>query len=208
MIVTIRTHWLITHYFSWNPAGAIRAGRNPATYKWGGETVHIDGKLLSNNSNMLPQYACMNPLWRSNKIHVISIFDLRGFLPIFEKDYFMLMHHTCFLTRERSLWFCYKTKATGPSCFCFGMSPKSQFITFKGFVWNNWSIDHFPWNPPLWRHVVYMFLLFLRQTFWHWLILFSIICLNYINHNLIKWFHSLNHVKIKQYSIYLILWRV
>ena len=62
MIVTIRTHWLITHYFSWNPAGAIRAGRNPATYKWGGETVHIDGKLLSNNSNMLPQYACMNPL--------------------------------------------------------------------------------------------------------------------------------------------------
>ena len=118
------------------------------------------------------------------------------------------LHHTCFLNRGRSLWFGYKTKATGPSCFCFVMSPKSQFITFKGFVWNNWSIDHFPWNPPLWRHVVYMFLLFLRQTFWHWLILFSIICLNYINHNLIKWFHSLNHVKIKQYSIYLILWRV
>jgi hypothetical protein len=33
------------NYFSWNPAGAIRAGRNPATYRSHGETLHIDGKL-------------------------------------------------------------------------------------------------------------------------------------------------------------------
>ncbi|KAI3901616.1 hypothetical protein MKW92_010965 [Papaver armeniacum] len=30
-------------YFSWNPAGATRAGQNPATYKHSGETLHIDG---------------------------------------------------------------------------------------------------------------------------------------------------------------------
>lgn len=32
--------------FSWNPAGAIRAGRNPATYRSHGETVHVDGDSL------------------------------------------------------------------------------------------------------------------------------------------------------------------
>ncbi|OVA02128.1 Saccharopine dehydrogenase / Homospermidine synthase [Macleaya cordata] len=32
--------------FSWNPAGAIRAGRNPATYKCLGETLHVDGDKL------------------------------------------------------------------------------------------------------------------------------------------------------------------
>lgn len=31
--------------FSWNPAGAIRAGRNPATYRSQGEIVHVDGKF-------------------------------------------------------------------------------------------------------------------------------------------------------------------
>ncbi|KAI3835723.1 hypothetical protein MKW92_027642 [Papaver armeniacum] len=30
-------------YFSWNPAGATRAGQNPATYKHSGETLHING---------------------------------------------------------------------------------------------------------------------------------------------------------------------
>jgi len=39
---------LVANYFSWNPVGAIRAGRNPATYKYHGETLHIDGKLLKN----------------------------------------------------------------------------------------------------------------------------------------------------------------
>jgi alpha-aminoadipic semialdehyde synthase len=38
---------LVANYFSWNPVGAIRAGRNPATYKDHGKTVHIDGKLSS-----------------------------------------------------------------------------------------------------------------------------------------------------------------
>ncbi|XP_010527055.1 PREDICTED: alpha-aminoadipic semialdehyde synthase [Tarenaya hassleriana] len=36
----------LAYKFSWNPAGAIRAGRNPATYKHNGETVHIDGENL------------------------------------------------------------------------------------------------------------------------------------------------------------------
>ncbi|GKC76519.1 alpha-aminoadipic semialdehyde synthase, partial [Tanacetum coccineum] len=30
----------------WNPAGAIRAGQNPATYRQDGEIVHVDGEDL------------------------------------------------------------------------------------------------------------------------------------------------------------------
>ncbi|KAI3714455.1 hypothetical protein L6452_21409 [Arctium lappa] len=33
----------LAYKFSWNPAGAIRAGRNPATYKHAGGIVHVDG---------------------------------------------------------------------------------------------------------------------------------------------------------------------
>ncbi|XP_076945258.1 alpha-aminoadipic semialdehyde synthase-like [Bidens hawaiensis] len=33
----------LAYKFSWNPAGAIRAGRNPATYRLDGQTVHVDG---------------------------------------------------------------------------------------------------------------------------------------------------------------------
>ncbi|CAI9098422.1 OLC1v1035066C1 [Oldenlandia corymbosa var. corymbosa] len=36
----------LAYKFSWNPAGAIRAGRNPATYKYHGEIVHVDGEQL------------------------------------------------------------------------------------------------------------------------------------------------------------------
>ncbi|MBA0568185.1 hypothetical protein Golob_005694 [Gossypium lobatum] len=36
----------LAYKFSWNPAGAIRAGRNPATYKSQGETVHVNGDDL------------------------------------------------------------------------------------------------------------------------------------------------------------------
>ncbi|KAI3991090.1 hypothetical protein MKX01_041309 [Papaver californicum] len=36
--------------FSWNPAGAIRAGRNPATYKYHGETMHVDGDKLNDSA--------------------------------------------------------------------------------------------------------------------------------------------------------------
>lgn len=36
----------LAYKFSWNPAGAIRAGRNPATYKSLGQTVHVDGDSL------------------------------------------------------------------------------------------------------------------------------------------------------------------
>ncbi|KHN17770.1 Alpha-aminoadipic semialdehyde synthase [Glycine soja] len=43
----------LAYKFSWNPAGAIRAGRNPATYKWGGETVHIDGDDLYDSATRL-----------------------------------------------------------------------------------------------------------------------------------------------------------
>ncbi|PIA43283.1 hypothetical protein AQUCO_02000603v1 [Aquilegia coerulea] len=37
---------LLAYKFSWNPAGAIRAGRNPATYKSHGDVVHVDGHKL------------------------------------------------------------------------------------------------------------------------------------------------------------------
>ncbi|OAY26961.1 alpha-aminoadipic semialdehyde synthase isoform X1 [Manihot esculenta] len=36
----------LAYKFSWSPAGAIRAGRNPATYKSHGEIVHVDGDSL------------------------------------------------------------------------------------------------------------------------------------------------------------------
>jgi len=45
--ITITAYW-VAKYFSWNPVGDIRAGRNPATYKYHGETVQIDGKLSIN----------------------------------------------------------------------------------------------------------------------------------------------------------------
>jgi hypothetical protein len=31
-------------FLSWSPAGAIRAGRNPAVYKFLGEIIHVDGQ--------------------------------------------------------------------------------------------------------------------------------------------------------------------
>ncbi|OMO67078.1 Saccharopine dehydrogenase / Homospermidine synthase [Corchorus capsularis] len=36
----------LAYKFSWNPAGAIRAGRNPATYKSQNKTVHVNGEDL------------------------------------------------------------------------------------------------------------------------------------------------------------------
>ncbi|KAM2621541.1 hypothetical protein TB2_026280 [Malus domestica] len=36
----------LAYKFSWSPAGAIRAGRNPATYKSNGKVVEVDGKDL------------------------------------------------------------------------------------------------------------------------------------------------------------------
>ncbi|KAJ0091290.1 hypothetical protein Patl1_13709 [Pistacia atlantica] len=37
----------LAYKFSWSPAGAIRAGRNPATYKSQGEILNVDGKLCA-----------------------------------------------------------------------------------------------------------------------------------------------------------------
>ncbi|KAL9242212.1 hypothetical protein vseg_016233 [Gypsophila vaccaria] len=36
----------LAYKFSWNPAGAIRAGRNPATYRSAGEEIHVAGDSL------------------------------------------------------------------------------------------------------------------------------------------------------------------
>jgi len=33
--------------FSWNPTGALRAGKNPAVYKFLGERIHVDGKSVT-----------------------------------------------------------------------------------------------------------------------------------------------------------------
>lgn len=72
--IAVTTHW-VTYYFSWNPVGAIRAGRNPATYKYCGETVHIDGKLLINWEYKFQE---------SNKKYIFSI------------PFFVLRVLTCF----------------------------------------------------------------------------------------------------------------
>ncbi|KAL0346824.1 UNVERIFIED_CONTAM: Alpha-aminoadipic semialdehyde synthase [Sesamum calycinum] len=44
----------LAYKFSWSPAGAIRAGRNPATYKYNGEIVHVDGDKLYDSASRLP----------------------------------------------------------------------------------------------------------------------------------------------------------
>ncbi|KAJ4950699.1 hypothetical protein NE237_027531 [Protea cynaroides] len=43
----------LAYKFSWNPAGAIRAGRNPATYKSAGKIVHVDGNELYDSAARL-----------------------------------------------------------------------------------------------------------------------------------------------------------
>ncbi|KAM7513485.1 hypothetical protein LguiA_003068 [Lonicera macranthoides] len=43
----------LAYKFSWNPAGAIRAGCNPATYKYHGEIVHVDGDSLYDSATKL-----------------------------------------------------------------------------------------------------------------------------------------------------------
>ncbi|KAK4478988.1 hypothetical protein RD792_014495 [Penstemon davidsonii] len=41
----------LAYKFSWSPAGAIRAGRNPATYKYNGEIVNVDGDNLYDSAS-------------------------------------------------------------------------------------------------------------------------------------------------------------
>jgi len=36
----------LAYKFSWNPAGAVRSGKNPAVYKFLGEAIHVDGSSL------------------------------------------------------------------------------------------------------------------------------------------------------------------
>ncbi|XP_043721830.1 alpha-aminoadipic semialdehyde synthase isoform X2 [Telopea speciosissima] len=43
----------LAYKFSWNPAGAIRAGRNPSTYKSDGKIVHVDGNKLYDSATRL-----------------------------------------------------------------------------------------------------------------------------------------------------------
>ncbi|KAL0338828.1 UNVERIFIED_CONTAM: Alpha-aminoadipic semialdehyde synthase [Sesamum angustifolium] len=44
----------LAYKFSWSPAGAIRAGRNPATYKYNGEIVHVDGEFVTSTIPLCP----------------------------------------------------------------------------------------------------------------------------------------------------------
>ncbi|CAL4967339.1 unnamed protein product [Urochloa decumbens] len=43
----------LAYKFSWNPAGAVRAGKNPAVYKFLGETIHVDGSSLFESAKRL-----------------------------------------------------------------------------------------------------------------------------------------------------------
>ncbi|XP_022888117.1 alpha-aminoadipic semialdehyde synthase [Olea europaea var. sylvestris] len=43
----------LAYKFSWSPAGAIRAGRNPSTYRYHGEVVHVDGENLYDSAKRL-----------------------------------------------------------------------------------------------------------------------------------------------------------
>lgn len=42
---TRNNHGWFFLFCSWSPAGAIRAGRNPAVYKFHGEIIHVDGNI-------------------------------------------------------------------------------------------------------------------------------------------------------------------
>ncbi|RYR30787.1 hypothetical protein Ahy_B01g055553 [Arachis hypogaea] len=39
--------------YKFSPVGAIRAGRNPATYKYCGETIHIDGDSIYDSATRI-----------------------------------------------------------------------------------------------------------------------------------------------------------
>ncbi|AQK56126.1 Lysine-ketoglutarate reductase/saccharopine dehydrogenase1 [Zea mays] len=43
----------LAYKFSWNPAGALRSGKNPAVYKFLGETIHVDGHNLYESAKRL-----------------------------------------------------------------------------------------------------------------------------------------------------------
>ncbi|KAH6818412.1 lysine-ketoglutarate reductase/saccharopine dehydrogenase bifunctional enzyme [Perilla frutescens var. frutescens] len=43
----------LAYKFSWSPVGAIRAGRNPAVYKFNGEIVHVDGDKLYDSASKI-----------------------------------------------------------------------------------------------------------------------------------------------------------
>jgi alpha-aminoadipic semialdehyde synthase len=43
----------LAYKFSWNPAGAVRSGKNPAVYKFLGETIHVDGSSLYESAKRL-----------------------------------------------------------------------------------------------------------------------------------------------------------
>lgn len=43
----------LAYKFSWSPAGAIRAGCNPATYRYHGEVVHVDGDHLYDSASKI-----------------------------------------------------------------------------------------------------------------------------------------------------------
>ncbi|RYR40007.1 hypothetical protein Ahy_A09g045666 [Arachis hypogaea] len=43
----------LAYKFSWSPVGAIRAGRNPATYKYCCETIHIDGDSIYDSATRI-----------------------------------------------------------------------------------------------------------------------------------------------------------
>ncbi|KAG2662088.1 hypothetical protein PVAP13_1KG526730 [Panicum virgatum] len=43
----------LAYKFSWNPAGAVHSGKNPAVYKFLGETIHVDGSSLYESAKRL-----------------------------------------------------------------------------------------------------------------------------------------------------------
>ncbi|CAD6242052.1 unnamed protein product [Miscanthus lutarioriparius] len=43
----------LAYKFSWNPTGALRAGKNPAVYKFLGERIHVDGHNLFESAKRL-----------------------------------------------------------------------------------------------------------------------------------------------------------
>ncbi|KAL8492642.1 hypothetical protein ACS0TY_024003 [Phlomoides rotata] len=43
----------LAYKFSWSPAGAIRAGRNPAVYRRNGQVVHVDGDKLYDSASRI-----------------------------------------------------------------------------------------------------------------------------------------------------------
>lgn len=73
---------------SWSPAGAIRAGWNPATYRYQGEIIHVEGEMSSIRTISMP--------WRIMISSYVSLYVFGLLQPKFNSYSSPMILHTSF----------------------------------------------------------------------------------------------------------------